>query len=176
MLWCALVQLWVTSELPPWFQSALSILLQEKHAHMCLFLSRVQTSQSPPVSPTGPPSSQGGSSSLCCIPGQGCPVCDLNHSLPREGVHLCNLPFPLSESTLWGTGPNLIASLLFLIPCGSFFQPWLYRNLSASFQLVCSENYSTCRCIFDLFMGGGEFHVLLLHHLHLLSILCVYDE
>jgi len=35
-------------------------------------------------------------------------------------------------------------------------------SLSASLQLVFSENCLTHRCIFDVFMGGGEFRVLLL--------------
>ena len=47
----------------------------------------------------------------------------------------------------------------------SFLQPWLCRSPSASFQLVFSENCSTCRCTFDVFVEGGEFHILLLHHL-----------
>lgn len=53
----------------------------------------------------------------------------------------------------------------YLIMCGFFLQPWLYRSPSASFQLVFSENCSTCRCSFDVFVEGGEFHILLLHHL-----------
>ena len=52
----------------------------------------------------------------------------------------------------------------YLLLCRSFLQPWLYKS-SCQFQLVFSENWSTCRCIFDVFVEGGEFHVLLLHHL-----------
>ena len=37
----------------------------------------------------------------------------------------------------------------------------LYRSSSASFWLGLCENCSTCRCIFDVFVGGGEFHILL---------------
>ena len=50
---------------------------------------------------------------------------------------------------------------------GSFLQPWLYRSLSATLQLVFSENFSTCRCIFEVFMEVGESYVLLLQHLDL---------
>lgn len=35
-----------------------------------------------------------------------------------------------------------------------FLQPWLYRNLSASFQLVFIEKFSTCRCILNVFIEG----------------------
>ena len=36
---------------------------------------------------------------------------------------------------------------------------------SASVQSMFCENRSTCRCIFDVLVGEGELHVLLLHHL-----------
>lgn len=52
--------------------------------------------------------------------------------------------------------------------CGSFLQPCLFKSLSASCQLVFSENYLTGRCIFNVFVVGGEFHVLLLYRLDLL--------
>ena len=51
------------------------------------------------------------------------------------------------------------------ITCVPFLQSCLYRRHSASFQLVFCENYSMCRCILDVFVRGGEFHVLL--HCHL---------
>ena len=44
-------------------------------------------------------------------------------------------------------------------------QLWLYRYSSASFQLVSCENFSTRRCIFDVFKGGGDLHILLFCHL-----------
>ena len=46
--------------------------------------------------PTDSPTSQGGSSFLCQIPGLGHPICGLNHSLLRKDFLPCNLPFPLS--------------------------------------------------------------------------------
>lgn len=49
-----------------------------------------------------------------------------------------------------------------------FLQLWLYRN-SARFQLVSNENCSTCRCMFDVFVGRIELHILLLCHLDLHS-------
>lgn len=52
-----------------------------------------------------------------------------------------------------------------MIKCVSFLQPWLYGCPSVSFQLVFSENSSICRCIFDVFIGGGELHAGLLHYL-----------
>ena len=35
---------------------------------------------------------------------------------------------------------------------------------SASFQSVFCENYSICRCIFDVFVAGGKLHIPPLHH------------
>ena len=40
----------------------------------------------------------------------------------------------------------------YLTPHVSFLQPWLYRSLSASFQLVFSKNCSTCGGTFNIFM------------------------
>lgn len=40
------------------------------------------------------------------------------------------------------------------------------------FQLVFSDNCSTCRCSFDVSSGGDEFRILLHCHLDLLSPLC----
>ena len=62
--------------------------------------------------------------------------------------------------------PLLLPS--YLILCGSFLQSCLFQSLSASCQLVFSENYSTGRCIFNVFVLGREFYVLLLHRLDLL--------
>ena len=74
----------------------------------------------------------------------------------------------------WGSWPGTqdpASSLLFpsyLILCGSFLQPCLFKSPSASCQLVFSENDSTCRCSFNVFVVGGEFRVLLLYRLDLL--------
>ena len=63
------------------------------------------------------------------------PICDSNHWLSREGLHPCNLPFPLNPLT----GAQVLTRSLLLssnrIPHGSFLQLSLHRNLSASFQL-----------------------------------------
>ena len=73
-------------------------------------------------------------------------------------------PFSLSPFP----GAQVPTQLLLFPSCPishvSFLQPWLYRSLSASFQLVFSENFSTCRYIFNVFMGGGKFCILLLCH------------
>lgn len=58
-----------------------------------------QASHNPSVS--SPPTCQGGLSPLCRIPGLGHQICGWNHSLPREGLHPCNLPF--APSPLPGT-------------------------------------------------------------------------
>ena len=68
--------------------------------------------------------------------------------LPPRGARLIPIPFFPSCSVTWE----------------SFLLLWLYKRSNVSFQLVFCEIHSTCRCIFDVFAGGGEFHVLLLHH------------
>ena len=116
--------------------------------HLCAPHGRIQASHSPPVGPT----SQGGSSSLCQTPGLGCPICGLNRSFPREGLHLYYLLFPLSPLP----GAQVLTQSLFfssyLITYVSFLRPWLCKSPSASFQFVFSENCFTCRCIFGVFM------------------------
>lgn len=45
-----------------------------------------------------------------------------------------------------------------------FLQPWLCRSLSTNFQLILSENFSTCRCIVFHICKGGKLHILLFCH------------
>lgn len=54
-----------------------------------------------------------------------------------------------------------------IIMCVQFLQPWLYKSRSSSFYLVFHETCTTCRCIFGVFISGGELHLLLLCHLDL---------
>ena len=57
------------------------------------------------------------------------------------------------------------------LPCSTqlfgdpFLQLWLYKRYCASFSWFFCESCSTCRYIFNLFVEGGELHVLLLCHL-----------
>ena len=88
----------------------------------------------------------------------GAPSVCLTCSLPGEGLCLCNLYSP--ESLSRGAGPNLITCLPFLPD-----SICIYRSLSASLQLVLSENCSTWKCILDVFMEWTEFWDLLLCHL-----------
>ena len=108
---------------------------------------------------------QRGLSPLGRTPGLGHPICGLNLSLPRAGVCPSILPFPLSPLP----GAQVLTQLIFFpsepIICVSFLQPWLYRSLSASFQLVFHDNCSTCRHILDVFVGEGKPHTLSLYHL-----------
>ena len=54
----------------------------------------------------------------------------------------------------WAVGTTHWAPLPFLPD-----STWLF--LSSTLQLVFSESGSTCRCIFDMFIVGGELHLLL---------------
>ena len=95
---------------------------------------------------------------LCCA------ICGWNCSVPREVLCPCNLPFLLNP--LPGT-EVLTWSLLFpfySVLCESFLQPWLYKRLSASLQLVFSENFPHVDVSFTCSRQGGDFHVLLLGH------------
>lgn len=75
-------------------------------------MSGAQTAHSPPVSPRGPPISQGSSSPLCRTPGLGCPVCGFHCSLPEQ-VSTVYSSFS-SEPPPRGTGTNLFTFLPFL--------------------------------------------------------------
>ena len=77
-----------------------------------------------------------------------------------------------------GSPPTRVISLLLSQPnpFSSFptqfhmvpsLNPWSYLCLSASLQLVFGENFSKCRCIFDVSVGGV---FLLLYHLNTLSL------
>ena len=63
---------------------------------------------------------------------------------------------------------DLIASLPFLPdPMLIFLYSLGYMSLSASFQFVCSENFSTCTSVWYVHRGG-KLRILLFHHLALL--------
>ena len=74
---------------------------------------------------------------------------------PQGTRMLMQSPFS-SESHPRGTGPNPTTIFSFQpdYMC-IFLTAWLYRCPSASFQLVFSEDSSTCRCIFDVFGAGA---------------------
>lgn len=94
----------------------------------------------------------------------GKPSLRLDPLIPRMGVLPGQFQCPPIPTVL-------TQSLVFpphSIMCGSFLQPWLCRSPSTGFQSVFSENCSTSRRVFDVFMGS-ECHVLLLCHLDLLS-------
>lgn len=124
-----------------------------------LLMSRFQTSHSPYVNPSGPPSNQEE------IRSQGWDqMWHSNCLLPREGFYLCKPP------PLWVRLPVVqVLTWSFLFPSyqispGSFLQPCLYRSLPASLQLVSSDEFSMFICLLDMLMGGSNFHVLLLCH------------
>ena len=100
--------------------------------------------------PSGSPCSHKVLSTLLRTPGLGTSVYGLTHPFYPGG-----LPFPLSsipgaQVPTWCFFPPVLPDYL---EVESFLQAWLFRNSSASFQLIFHENFSTCRCIFDVFVG-----------------------
>ena len=94
-------------------------------------------------------------------------VCGLTHSLLRVSVHLCSLPFPLNPPI--GVQVLINHFLLFLPGYMCTFLTALV--VLESFCLFLADfhyNYSTCRCIFDMSVEGGELDVLLFCHLDVL--------
>ena len=84
---CKLGQSWETGQPPMRFQFTLCTLLREQAGMYALLLSRVRASHCPPAS-------QGDLSPLRGTPRLGQSVYSSHHSLPREGLQLCN-PRPL---------------------------------------------------------------------------------
>ena len=104
--------------------------------------------------------------------GWGAPICGLNCSSLRENLwaHVTLLPLLCLLPGVWVLTP------LLLFPssqhCVDLFYSFGYRRLFfASLQLVFSEDCSTCRCMFDVFLVGDELRVLLCHF-HLLPGTC----
>lgn len=84
-----------------------------------------------------------------------CPICGLNCLVPREVIYPCHTPTPLPLSVFPPVARVPTWLLLFpsyVILYGCFLQPWLYKSLPASLQLVFRENFSICCCIFDVLM------------------------
>ena len=95
----------------------------------------------------------------------GAPNLWLSPLTPQDGSPPVYSPF-ISEPPPKVTGPNPIAFLPVLSNYMCIFLTALVvQVLVASFQLVFSENWSTYRCIVDVFLGVTELHILLLHHL-----------
>ena len=103
-----------------------------------------------------PPVSQGGAS-ICQTPGVGHLICCSNYSLSSECLCLYSLPFPLN---LLPEAQVLIWSFLFPsypILHVSFFLTTLIVQESFCWSSISFHwaFFSTCRCILDMFMGGG---------------------
>ena len=99
---------------------------------------------------------------LVSDPRPGVPSSGLNPLLPVK------IPQALDIPLLFWSWPDCFSSLPTRL-CVNVSLHLDSMSLSASLQFVFSENYSTCKYIFDLFMGGGsgELHFLLLCHLDL---------
>ena len=136
------------------FQSTISAPPLEQVSVHVLLTSECKLSTTVLLVPLAHQSNKG--AHIPCIRLHGCghPTCGSACSLPRAVTHPCDLPFllrPLPDTHIL-TWFLLFPS--FPIPCGSFLQPWLYRSLSVSFQLVFSEN-APCVCVF-LMCSWGE--------------------
>lgn len=97
-------------------------------------------------------------------------MCGSNCSLPEEDLCSCNFPSLLNlfpEADVW---TRFLPFSSYLIPYVIFLQPWLYRSFSARLQLAFTEICSTCNYIFGAFLTEGEFLILLLHHIHHLTL------
>ena len=117
------------------------------------------------ICPCNSVSSQGGFSPTCRSPELGCPVCGLTNPSPGVSVHLCDLPFPLSH----------LPGAQVLTWCFSSHPTWLcvYFFIIVLVAYVRFCQFPVCfpyKCIFDVFVGTGELHVLLLCHPDLLSL------
>ena len=90
-------------------------------------------------------------------------------SQPAKGVPRAREPFLFHSSVPGAPVPSQFLFCLFHPTQlhGDLSCSFDYMRSSASFQLVFCENCSTCRCIFDVFVGEGELRVLLLCHLDL---------
>ena len=167
--WLRLGQLWETDHQPIEFQSTLSTLFWE-YASMCTLTSRVQASLNPPVNITGAPCRIGDCFFWCWTSGLGYLMCGSNCSLPEEDLCSCNFPSLLNlfpEADVW---TRFLPFSSYLIPYVIFLQPCLYRSFSARLQLAFTEICSTCNYIFGAFLTEGEFLILLLHHIHHLTL------
>lgn len=121
--------------------------------------------------------SQGGLSPTWRAPQQGYPVYSLTCSLPRVRVNPWGLYFPLRCLPLEQIQIQcFLFSPSYPVTWKYFLQPWFYRNSCASFQLIFHKNYNTYRCIFDVFLGGDELHVLLIYQSEVSSGLLILDS
>ena len=97
----------------------------------------------PTVGPSSPPTSQGGSPSLCWIPWLGHPICGLNCSLPRAGFQLSNLSFLLTllpEAQIPAWSPlfpyfTIHVNLYYSLCCPEIFLP-----VSSSFSVRTAQH------------------------------------
>ena len=118
--------------------------------------------------------------------------CKLAAALSSEPLKLSVCPgwspswwkvFPGEESFLLPQLPPRVAGFVQILFFFSLSSYQLCVNLSCSFgcmrsstiiPLVFCENCSTCRCISYVFVGGGDLHILLFHHLHLCLSIAVF--
>lgn len=126
---------------------------------------RVQASHSPSICPSSPPTGQS-TFLLCRTPSPRGPTCSLKCSLPGVNLYPYNHHFPPSPLPEVLGGPGPITFLPFLSDYVSIFHTALVVYESFCWFSVFNENHFTCGCIFDVFMVGGELHMLLAHHLY----------
>ena len=132
-----------------------------------LLTSSVQASPALLSVPAVLPAAMGGLSPLHRTTGLGCPDCGSTCSLPRARVHPCGPSLPFR--TLLGRRSQADAFFSNLLGYMEIFLIALIVQFFCQFLLVFHENCSTCRCIFDVFVEGGELHILLLCHLDLFT-------
>ena len=119
----------------------------------------VQSTYSRSICPSSPPTGQ---STFFSVGPQvwGGPTCSLKCSLPRVNLYPYNHNFPPSPLPEVLGGPGPITFLLSLSDYVSVFHTALIIYESFCWFSVFNENHFICRCIFDVFMVGGELHIL----------------
>ena len=152
-----LLQWWETCQWPIQFRAFLSACLGVSKQECILSASVVQAFHGPPVSSTSPPTSLGSLSSHCWIPA-GVPNVWLEPHFPVK-ISACVISYLCWDpSQRYGSWPDSF----------SFFSTWFYFLTSLIVQESFSpspisfqwELFQICRCIFDEFMGRGEFWIL----------------
>ena len=154
----------VAGNWPAIYAFAILLLCPVLRVRVCEFLaSRVQDSHSSPICLIGLPTSQGARLSNVGPMGWGTQYVSQTTHFPGRVSTFVFCSVPSLGHRWWLLFPS------YPILCVSFFNLGCIADF-CHLQLVCSENCSTCRCILDVFVAGGEPYILLWQHLDLFPL------